>query len=326
MTGYWSRRGAYDYDNMEDMWGKLSTAPVLPPQAQAAPPMINMPLPQPVVNPSPVYNPQPLPPAVQVPLNQGFNPGTNVPLPNIPAPVTGGGGGGKPNTPVGNKGYADIGSLNMYARPRNFAALKEDLLKAIASGADVVGLQELKGKKFKKAKKFLNKQGYGLYGKNGSPIMWDKSDVDILNKGSKLLSREQWVGYPGAGPAITPDKSANWLRYKDSSGQNRIISNAHLIASRRIPNRGALQDKQIQAIAALQEELARRFPNAERYATGDYNTSRKKFLKPIIKTGLKAKKTKGKTHRVGHPDWILGGSKLGTKKVGSDHKYLFGSY
>lgn len=317
---YWSRRGAYDYDNMEDMWSKLSTAPVLPPPVQAAPPMLNLPVAQPVVNPSPVYTPQPLP-NISIPENTVI--GDETPMPVLPLPKEGGKGKGKKKN---NKGYADIGSLNMYARPRNFAELKEDLLTAIASGADVVGLQELKGKKFKRAKKFLNKQGYGLYGKHGSPIMWDKSDVDILNKGSKLLSKEQWVGHPGAGGPVTPDKSANWIRYKDSSGQNRIISNAHLIASRRIPNRGALQDKQIQAIAALQEELARRFPHAERYATGDYNASRKKFLKPITKTGLKAKKAKGKTHRVGHPDWILGGSKIGTKKVGSDHKYLFGSY
>lgn len=223
------------------------------------------------------------------------------------------------------------GNVSFLTQNMGKKSARANLRNIIRDDPGVIGFGELSGRNYAIAKRILNRNGYGLHGQNGTPVAWDKSEFKLKDKGREKISDRTYVGPRGAGPSTLKAKYANWIRLKDrDTGDRSTFTTAHLAPSRFIPVRGRLQDQQIRNLAAVQSRLERMFPGASHTLMGDFNTSKRKNLRPLMnQTDMRAYRAPGKTHRVGFIDWILSDANMRDRFLrdyGSDHRGYWGSY
>lgn len=224
---------------------------------------------------------------------------------------------------------ADIITHNIQGGKRNPAQIRKDLLKLIGTGAGIIGLQETGGKKrTQRVRRILKNQGYGVHGKSNTPIAFDKDQYRRIGKGAPIISPDTFVGSRGAGPSTLKQKYANYLILKQlGGGPRRSVTNVHLAPSRQLAVRRRLSDQQIANVIALQKQIAKQYPKIQRNVIGDFNVGKKSPLKGFNRIGIKTPQSPYKTHRVGTPDWLLGGARnLETIATGSDHHALAGQF
>lgn len=233
--------------------------------------------------------------------------------------------------PQSNNRRQPQGNVSFLTQNMGKKSARANLRNIIRDDPGVIGFGELSGRNYAIAKRILNRNGYGLHGQNGTPVAWDKSEYKLKDKGREKISDRTFVGQAGAGPSTLKAKYANWIRLKDKdTGDRSTFTTAHLAPSRKIPVRGRLQDQQIQNLAAVQRRLEQMFPKASHTLMGDFNTSKRKHLRPLMnQTNMSAYRAPGKTHRVGFIDWILSDAQMKDRFLrdyGSDHRGYWGSY
>lgn len=278
----------------------------------------------------PTYDPMPL---------GGLGGGRNIHNPgsiNPGRPIMGGRGPGWENPGKGGRPGHQLDFITANIKgARAPGKVRKDFLKLLSYHPDAIGLQEMrKDARMALIRRVARNHGYGVFGKFGTPIVYDRRDHKLVGHGAKFLTPATNVGAAGAGPSRLNPKNANWIALKEKGvkGPRGITTytDVHYAPSQNIPIRNRLARRQAVGTAALQRMLNQRYgQKANRVLLGDMNNSRARRNAPSINAGLRAFKAPSGTHGKSFLDWILSDRNVRGRTVvpyGSDHNFYGGSF
>lgn len=210
-----------------------------------------------------------------------------------------------------------------------------DLRKLIGAGPDVISLQEIGPRRAKRMRSMLREAGYDFHaGKGSAPIAYRRDKFKAIERGSRFLTPATHVGKAGAGPSTLRAKHANYVVLRNKkTGRVEAFTSAHLAPSKNLNDaRRSLHRAQVQGLADLQRDLARKHKGVGRYLLGDLNTGKREDLAPLRQAGLKLYQAPEGTFRKGsyRPDWIISDVDRTGARVAdgfsSDHNAYFSSF
>ena len=130
------------------------------------------------------------------------------------------------------------------------SAARADVVKLVATGVDVIGLQEMASRQRRdavieavqdcdscrmKGVFFTSPANIGAV-----PILYRADRFELYDSGSLMLSDRTYIGARGAGPAELPPKYANWVKLQEKrTGRFFYVINSHAVASVQAPDGGA---------------------------------------------------------------------------------------
>jgi hypothetical protein len=244
------------------------------------------------------------------------HPGMRIPEAGLRNP-----GGGRP----------DMISANI-AHWMNEQKKKQDLLKLIDQNARFISFQEVGSKKTKEMfKRVLARNGYGFFGKGGTPMAFKKGQSGkILERGSHLITPGGKFYGKGAGPQRQGAKFANYIVVRGKNGQERVIMNTHAPATQGNKTRLGIAHAQQRKITNFSRQLEKKYgKDLARYIMGDMNQTKAgkmQFGKGLKRYGA-GSSTFDKQGRM--IDWFLSDAGLkhrGTLGMHSDHDAILANF
>lgn len=222
------------------------------------------------------------------------------------------GTGGQPDPqPTGKSTPFKLISSNLK-RGLPWDVTAKTLDRLLATKPDAIGLQEFYDGDLGRLKAHMAKRGYGVNLETDVPIAYNKKKFELVADGSRQFTpRTDW----------NPPRFGNFVALRNKqTGELSVVTNTHLTQQIRIPRNKRFHEEQVRELGDMLRDLKKRFgADANLYLTGDMNTARLKYLKPLMQgTGLKPVRVPGASHI----DWIFSETKADSKRgieTPSDH-------
>jgi len=162
------------------------------------------------------------------------------------------------------------------------------------------------------------------------PIAWRRHRYKVERLGDWHLSDPTNVGARGAGPRVLRGKKAPFVVLDDARRVHpTIVVNAHLAPSPWLnKDRSNLHHEQVSRLAELADFFDQHYPKADLFFCGDWNTTDRWRLMPLVQAGLNLGKdvpTHGK-HALDRIASTLPHKGMWTIPNDSDHDALIGRF
>ncbi|MFN7130647.1 MAG: peptidoglycan-binding protein [Myxococcales bacterium] len=197
-------------------------------------------------------------------------------------------------------------------RSMSWEATARELDKLLRTKPDAIGFQEFYDRDLGRLKHYLARRGYGVNLETDVPVAYNKQRFELVAENSRQFTpRTDW----------NPPRYGNWVALRDKkTGALNVVTNTHLTQQIRIPRNKRAHEEQVKELAVLLRDLKRRFgDDANYFLTGDMNTAKLEYLKPLLKgTGLRGVRVRNSSVI----DWIFAETPAKQKRgieTASDH-------
>jgi hypothetical protein len=185
----------------------------------------------------------------------------------------------RPSTASRSTAKLTVATWNVHHRRSN-AAIGADLDQVLATGVQVLGVNEVGGHEAAVGRARDNVAHFQARGERGtasSAVLWRTDVLRLVRAGTRRATRRVYVGPRGAGPATMPPKFVTWaqLRHLETS-RNLFVLVSHFPATIEIDGRPNVvlrrRLKVNRAMWRANQWLASRFlPRGQVLVVGDLN-------------------------------------------------------